>query len=113
MKSATMNLICRILVVTLMTLSFQTSQAGMISTDQAAASAQTDRSTVLNLLTRSDMAGQLQTMGVDPQTAVDRVAAMTDAEVSSLAGKLDAVPAGGLVALVLVVFFIWYFAFRR
>jgi hypothetical protein len=40
---------------------------------------------------------------------------MTDAEVGTLAGQINAVPVGGdgIVALVLVVFFIWYFAFRR
>jgi len=117
MKSPLIQLICRILILTLTTLSFQTSHAGMIGTGQAAAAAtaQVERSTVINLLSRTDTASQLQSMGVDPQTAVDRVAAMTDEEVHSLAGKLEALPAGGdgLLALVLVGFFIWYFAFRK
>jgi hypothetical protein len=58
---------------------------------------------------------ELQALGLDAQVAIDRVAAMTDDEVSTLAGKISAVPAGGdgLIALVLVVFFIWYFAFRK
>ena len=52
---------------------------------------------------------------MDPQAARDRVAALTDEGVHTLAGKVNAVPAGGegLVLLILVIFFIWYFAFRR
>ena len=42
---------------------------------------------------------------------------MTDDEVGTLAGKIHSLPAGadggGLALLILVVFFIWYFAFRR
>lgn len=118
MKSVTTNLICRFLVVALMMLPFQQAQAGMIGTDQlvSAATVQTDRNTVLNLLSRSNTVSGLQALGVDPQAARDRVAAMTDEEVHALVGKLNAVPAGGdgwLVLLILVVFFIWYFAFRR
>ena len=58
---------------------------------------------------------ELQNLGLDAQTAKDRVDAMTNDEVSTLAGKIVAAPAGGdgLVLLILVVFFIWYFAFRR
>lgn len=117
MKSASMNLICRILVCTLMTLSFQSSHAGMILNDQAPATTivDTDRTVVVNMLNRANTASQLQSLGVDHKTALDRVAAMTDEEVHSLAGQVNALPAGGdgLIALILVVFFVWYFAFRR
>ena len=117
MKTLTVNLICRFLVVALMMLPFQQGQAGMIGTDQvvSAATAQADRNTVLNLLNRSRTASELQALGVDPQAARERVAALTDEEVHTLAGKVNAVPAGGegLVLLILVIFFIWYFAFRR
>ena len=112
------NLICRFLVVALMMLPFQQAQAGMIGTDQmvSATTVQTDRNTVLNLLSRSNTVSELQALGVDPQAARDRVAAMTDEEIQTLAGKINAVPAGGdggLLLLILVVFVIWYFAFRR
>ena len=116
MKSATTNLICRFLVVALMMLPFQQGQAGMIGTDLvvSAATVQADRNSVLNLLERSKTISEFQSLGVDPQAARDRVAAMTDEEVHALVGKVNAVPAGGdgLVVLILVVFFIWYFAFR-
>lgn len=116
MKSALTNMICRFLAITLMMLPFQVGQAGMIGADQinSAATVQVDRNVVLNYLNRSQTVNELQALGLDAQTAKDRVAAMTDAEVGTLAGKINAVPAGGeLVALILVVFFIWFFAFRK
>ncbi|MCF8178535.1 MAG: PA2779 family protein [Sulfuritalea sp.] len=117
MNTAFKKLICSFLDVALITLPFQTGQASMIGTDQvaAAAVAQGDRTLVLNYLSRSQTVSEFQAFGLDAQEASARVAAMTDAEVGTLAGQINAVPAGGdgLVALVLVVFFIWYFAFRR
>ena len=117
MKFSIRNVLCRVLVVAMMMLPFQTGQAGMIGTDQAtsAATAQADRNTVINLLSRAETARGLQSLGLDSKTATDRLAAMTDDEVRALAGNINAVPAGadGLVLLILVVFFIWYFAFRR
>jgi hypothetical protein len=94
-------------------------EAGMIGTDQVstAASVQSDRSVVLNYLSRSQTVNELQALGLDPQTARDRVAAMTDDEVGTLAGQINAVPAGAdagaVLLLVVVIWAIWYFAFRR
>lgn len=117
MQSTLKNLICRFLVVALMMMPFQPGHAGMIGADQAnaAASAQQDRNLVLDHLSRSQTVSEFQSLGLDAQAARDRVNAMSDEEVSRLAGKIGAVPAGGdgLVLLILVVFFIWYFAFRR
>ena len=117
MNIAFKKMICRFLAIALITLPFQTGQASMIGSDQvnSAATVQLDRTIVLNYLSRSQTVNEFQALGLDAQTAMDRVAAMTDDEVGTLAGKINAVPAGGdgLVLLVLVVFFIWYFAFRR
>ena len=117
MKSTLKNMICRFMVIALMMLPFQTGQASMIGTDQVntATTVQVDRNFVLDYLSRSETVNEFQAQGLDAQAARDRVAAMTDDEVNALAGKIHAVPAGGdgLVLLVLVVFFIWYFAFRR
>ena len=117
MNTAFKKMMCRFLAVALITLPFQTGQASMISTDQvsAAATVQANRSLVLNHLNRAQTVNEFQALGLDAQQARDRVAAMTDEEVGNLAGQINAVPAGGdgLVALILVVFFIWYFAFRR
>lgn len=117
MKTTLKNMICRFMVITMMMLPFQSGQAAMIGTDQAvsAVTVQADRNLVTNFLSRSETVNQFQALGLDPQAAKDRVAAMTDAEIGTLAGKINALPAGGdgLVLLILVVFFIWYFAFRR
>ena len=108
--------LCRLLIVLMAWMPFHVAQAGIISTDQAVASAQADRTAVLNLISRADVAGQLQALGLDPAIAKDRVAALTDKEVQSLAGKLNAVPAGadgtGVVVVILIGVLIWYFFFR-
>jgi len=117
MKLTLRNLINRLLIVAMMMLPFQTGQASMIGTDQvmSQASVQTERGNLVNLLNRAGTMSEFQALGLDSKSAADRVASMTDEEVRSLAGKINAVPAGGdgLVVLILVVFFIWFFAFRR
>ena len=108
------RMICRFLILAMAMLPFQSVQAGMIGTDQvaSAASGQADRATVLGVMNRSEVAGQLQAMGVDLQTAKDRVAAMTDQEARTLAGDLDSLPAGatsGWVWAVVIVLAVWIF----
>ncbi len=107
------------LAVAIFIVPFQTSHAGMIGTHQAASTstssaAESNRNVVLNYLQRAQTVSDFENLGLDADVAKVRVAAMSDAEVGSLAGKINAVPAGsdGIVLLVLVVFFIWYFAFR-
>lgn len=111
---------CRVLVVSLLALSFQTARAGMIGADQVAAvqNAQSDRATVMSVLDRGETVAQLQTLGVDPQAARERVNAMTDQEVHALAQDIQTAPAGassgwGWAAVVIVIAAIWYFAYRR
>jgi len=67
----------------------------MIGAGQVAAGGLGDRAIVMNTLDRADISNGLRSQGVDPQAARDRVAAMTDEEVSTLKGRLDALPAGG------------------
>ncbi len=119
MKTAAMRLVCRFLIASLLLLPFQTLQAGMIGTQQAAAltGAQVERTAVLNVLTRADVANQLQALGVDVQSAKDRVSTMSDEEVRSLAGQLDSLPAGamsgwGWAAVVIIVAIILWYAWR-
>jgi hypothetical protein len=107
------------LVVLMVWSPMQYAQAGMIGTDQvAAAASQADRNTVLQFLDRAEVASQMQSMGVDAATVKDRVAAMTDQEVQSIAGKIQSMPAGaddaGLIILILVVAaVVWWVWFRR
>jgi len=114
-----MKMICRLLIVSLMFLSFH-STAGMIGTDQVvAATPQSDRANIQNLLSRAEIANQLQSLGVDVNAAKDRVAAMTDDEARSLAGKLHSAPAGAgddgwwIAAIVVAVIAIWWFWARK
>ena len=108
--------ICRLLVALMIWMPYQIATAGMIGSDQVTAtSPQADRTTVLNFLSRSDVTGQLQTLGLDPSTAKDRVAAMSDQEVQSLAGQISAMPAGGtstgaaILLLILIAAAVWWF----
>jgi Family of unknown function (DUF6627) len=117
MTSAAFRLICRILVATMLLLSFESAQAGMIGTDRviSAASAQADRDAVLGALNRTEVASQLQSLGIDPQTAKNRVAAMTDQEVHALAGQVQSLPAGAMssgwaVVLVVAIAAVIYYA---
>ena len=121
MKSSLKRVLCSFLVIAMAMLPFQSGQAGMIGSDLAIASAasQADRNTVTNFLNRAETASQLQTLGVDAQSAKERVAAMTDSEIASLAGKINSLPvgadsgAGTLLLVILIIWAVWYFAFRR
>ena len=70
--------------------------AEMIATP--AADAATQRERVLSLVERPEVARELQKMGIAPDQAKARVAAMSEAEVAMVAGRLDALPAGGALS---------------
>jgi hypothetical protein len=110
-------MICRLLIASVMALSAQTARAGMIGADQLslAGAAQSERNTVLNALNRPAVTNELQALGVDPQAAGDRVAAMSDEELHALAGKMNSLPAGGegLVVVLLLVLLIVVLLQRR
>ncbi len=116
MQNAWTRTICRFLAALMIWVPYQVATAGMIGTDQAVTStAQMDRNTVVSFLTRSDVSNQLQTMGIDPSTAKDRVAAMSDQEVQQLAGRINSLPAGADVSwgavllIILVAAAVWWF----
>lgn len=117
MKSAVVRMICRFLIASLTVLSFGTANAGMIGVEQLA-SAPSDRAAVLNLVSRSEVASQLQARGIDAQMAQARIASMTDQEVQSLKGQIDALPAGAsdggtIAAVIIIALVVWYVWFRR
>jgi hypothetical protein len=120
MKSVWTRTICRLLAALMIWAPYQIAQAGMIGTDQVAtaASSQADRGTVLGYLNRSEVASQLQALGIDPSTAKERVAALSDQEAQSLAQRIKTMPAGasdaGAILLLLVVIgAVWWFFFRK
>ena len=107
MSSALLRAVSRLLIVTMFLLPFQSVNAGMISTEQALPSgAQAERASLLGALDRPDVAAQMQAMGLDAASAKERVAAMTDEEVRSLAGKMESLPAGAKTSGWAVVFVI-------
>ena len=119
MKSVWVRTLCRVLMVLMIWSPMQLAQAGMIGTDQVASVAsQADRNTVLQFLSRAEVTSQLQSLGVDATTVKDRVAAMTDQEVQSLAGKIHSMPAGAdstgvVILLIVVAAVVWWVWFRR
>ena len=115
MKSTFARFVCRILIAGMIVVPWQ-AQAGVIGTDQAvaAAQAQAARAALAGFVNRSEVAGRLQALGVSPQAANERVAALSDAEVAGLAGRIDALPAGGvagLLPIIVVVLLIYYLVY--
>lgn len=85
-----------------------TANAGIVSTDEALSTAsQTDsRDRVSAFLNRADVRQALQGQGVSADAALERVQAMSDAEVAQLAGRIDQAPVGGDILGVLFTVFI-------
>ena len=111
MKTGFIRFVCRTLVVCIAALPFQ-AQAGLIGTDEAVA----PRVQVKHFIDRADVASQLQALGVSPQLAQERVAALTDAEAAALADRIDRLPAGAfggqaLGFLIVAIFLLWRFVY--
>jgi len=70
---------------------------------------QFDRGQLVNLLERADVQQQLVALGVDPEAAKARVAAMTEAEIAQLNQSLADMPAGGssILGALLVIFLVF------
>jgi hypothetical protein len=113
------KLVSQLLIVCMVWTPFSI-QASLIGTDQVAASAQdqSNRDKVINFVQRGDVAKQLESMGVSPANAADRVNAMTQEEINKLAADIDSMPAGAgngwwIVAAIVVGAIIWYYYFRK
>ena len=77
--------------------------ADLVGTDEAAASVEpakpdADREKVRAFMERPEVAGKLKAMGVSPDDAKARVAALSDKEIHMMVGKLDMLPAGGKIS---------------
>ena len=109
MNATLVRFVSRLLIAALCCLPFQ-AQAEMIGTHQANSAAQAQSA-------RASITGQLQAYGLASDQARERVAALTDAEVLSLAERIDSLPAGegvpGLTIgiILVVIFLIWRFNF--
>lgn len=87
-------------------------QAELVTTLQAAAASTRtqDLATVNAALARDEVRAQFEALGVEPAQIESRIAALTDAELRTLAGQMADMPAGadalaviGIVFLVLLI----------
>jgi len=83
-------------------------QAGVVATEALTASSSTSsaRDRLAVLLTRADLRAQLEARGVRPADVQARIDALSDEEVAQLAGRVDALPAGGDVVGAIVFIFL-------
>ena len=82
--------------------------AAMIGTLQAIESGNRaqDLATINASLARDDVRQQFAALGVDPAQVESRLAALTDSELSRLAGQMSDMPAGGDALAVIGIVFI-------
>ena len=107
------SVFCRFVVglaaVALLSSGFAVSaSAGVISTEQAVVAAERaerlDR--VNSFFARDDVAAELERFGVDPALATERAAALSDAELAELDGRIAEAAAGGDLLAVLGIVFV-------
>lgn len=89
----------------------QTAQAAMVSSAQVAQATginkvEQDRERIMTTLSRTDVQEELVKRGVNPTEVKDRVAALTDEEVSLMAQQIDSAPAGGSIVGAIVLIFL-------
>ena len=95
--------------VSFLTLGMQTpALAGIVGTSAAVSAArqETPLSTVQAAMARDDVRAKLAELGVDAAELDGRVAALSPAELSILADKLDQAPAGGDALAVIGIVFV-------
>jgi hypothetical protein len=99
--------VCRVTAACMLILSIHipAAHAGMIGTE-VLLNAEQNRATIETFMSRADIRGQLTLLGVDPAQASVRVANLTDAEVQAMAERIDAMPAGGDAAGVILIIFL-------
>jgi len=78
--------------------------AGMLSTEKALASDSRER--IAEVLNRAEVQRQLERHGVSAADVQARVAGLTDDEAALLAERIDELPAGGVLGLLLAVFIV-------
>jgi len=82
--------------------------AAMIGTQAAVAAGAraANLARVDSVLARADVQQRLTELGVDPDAARSRAAALSDAELASFAGQLEQAPAGGDILAVIGIVFV-------
>ena len=97
-----------VLSVTLMSMSFTSARAAMISNDVVINRVQHSnaQAELLQTINRSDVKQQLLNMGVNPENIESRINLMTHEEIAQLNQQIDELPAGGDVLGVILIIFI-------
>jgi hypothetical protein len=89
----------------LVAIPYQAALAALVDTEAAvdAASGNSARARLNAYLARGDVQAALRAQGIDPAEAEARVAGLTDAEINQIAGRLDELPAGGVLGFIILV----------
>jgi len=107
MKELSRSVLALILILGLLLAVPRPASADLVSTSQALAlEGGRARAVVDSYLARAEVAATLAELGVDPEVARLRAAALSSAEVEQLAGRIEKAPAGGSVLAVLGITFI-------
>jgi len=100
-----------LLSITLMSMSFSSAQAAMISNDLVINHVQHSSATteLLQTINRADVKEQLLNMGVKAEDIESRIKLMTDEEIAQLNQQINELPAGGssLLGILLIVFIVF------
>jgi Family of unknown function (DUF6627) len=82
--------------------------AALVDTESAMDSARGSdaRARIHQYLAREDVRAALRAQGIEPLEAEARVSSLTDTEVTQLAGRMDELPAGGILGFVILVLLI-------
>ncbi len=79
-------------------------RAAIVTTDEvvAAQAADEDRARVIQFVAREDVRRQIEALGIDPDEAARRTDSLSDEEIQQIAGRLDELPAGQDVIVVVL-----------
>jgi len=94
---------CLSIALSLTSVGLPTAQAAIIGTKQLLDEQRmaADQQKIVAFLDRAEVRQELQRQGVNPDVAKARVAALNDEEAHLLAGKIDTLPAGGMIESVI------------
>ncbi len=86
--------------------SMATAQAAMISSSTQASAEQGaySKGDIQQMFASQSVQNQLINMGVDPEQAKERIAALSDSEMQTLNDKMSELPKGGILGLIGAVF---------
>ena len=100
-----------LLSITLMSMSFTSAQAAMISNDLVINQVQHNsaRTELLQTINRTDVKEQLLNMGVKAEDIESRIKLMTHEEIAQLNQQINELPAGGssLLGVLLIIFIVF------